>query len=60
MSHKSKPAPKQSAALNKRKPVAAHSDRASVGHSIGSRKTATDRQNGRCNDRSRPVTAPGG
>jgi hypothetical protein len=59
MSHKSNP-PRQSAVARKRKPVTAHNDRASVGHGIGSRrKTATDPQNGRCNDRSRPVTSSG-
>lgn len=37
MSHRSRPAPKQSAKMQARKPVVPHNDAASVGHSKGAK-----------------------
>ncbi len=66
MSHKSKPAPKQSAVSKARKPVTAHAGKRSVGHTVGTRNqklvkaysspTITSPDNGRRSDTTRPVT----
>jgi hypothetical protein len=46
--HKSKPAPRTSPVMDKRSPVTAHNNEASVGHGIGSRscKTILQKDNG--------------
>ncbi len=68
MSHRSKPAPKTSAVINKRQPVTSHDGKASVGHKIGTRKpasykppmkTISDPRNGQSNGGARPVQSVG-